>query len=72
MAKERPATIDTMAMASPDFMLTGDAARRLALSAERVRQLERAGLLRAVKTVGGVRLYRREAVEALAAQRQRR
>jgi len=53
-----------------DLMTAADAARILGLSADMVRLLARDGRLRvAVKSVRGVRLFRREDVEALAAER---
>lgn len=51
------------------LLTTADAARALRLSAERVRQLERAGVLRAYRTVGGLRIYLASDVERLAAER---
>jgi hypothetical protein len=50
-------------------LLTGDAARRLGVSPERVRQLERAGVLVATKTVSGFRIYSAADVEKLRLQR---
>lgn len=52
-----------------EWLGTGDAARLLDLSADRVRSLEREGRLPAVRTPAGVRLFRRVDVEALAARR---
>ena len=52
------------------LLLSSDVARELAVSAQRVRQLERAGELVAVaRTVRGVRLFTIESVRLLAAQR---
>ncbi len=50
---------------------TSEAARALGLSAERVRQLAKAGVLPRQQTALG-RLYDRAAVEALAARRRQR
>jgi DNA-binding transcriptional MerR regulator len=52
-----------------DALFTADVAKRLKVSCERVRQLERAGLLPAIKTPGGFRIYRAADVEALRRQR---
>ena len=48
---------------------TIDVALRLGCSAERVRQLERAGRLRAEKTPGGRRVFRGEDVDRLLEER---
>lgn len=53
-------------------LLTGDDAQRLGLSPDRVRQLERAGVLLAQRTPTGLRLYDRDVVERLAAERAQR
>jgi excisionase family DNA binding protein len=50
-------------------MLTADVARRLEISPDRVRALARSGQLRAIRTPGGTRLYRRGDVERLRDQR---
>jgi excisionase family DNA binding protein len=50
---------------------TTDVALRLGCSAERVRQLEREGKIRAEKMPRGVRVFRAEDVERLAAERER-
>jgi excisionase family DNA binding protein len=54
---------------STTILGTTDAAFRLGCSAERVRQLERAGKLPAEKTLGGQRIFKTEDVERLAAER---
>lgn len=54
-----------------EVLTTSEAARCLGLSAERVRQLVRAGQLRAVETPLG-RLFPRDEVERLAALRRQR
>jgi DNA-binding transcriptional MerR regulator len=46
-------------------LTTGDAAKELNVSAERVRQLEREGVQRAVKTKSGMRIFSASEVEAL-------
>jgi excisionase family DNA binding protein len=54
----------------PDDLLTvADAAQLLRLSVDMVRHLENAGRLPALRTVKGMRLFKRVDVEALAAQR---
>ena len=51
------------------FLKTSEAARRLEVTGDRVRQLERKGELKAVKIGGGMRLFRAEDVERLVAER---
>lgn len=53
------------------FLLTGDVARLLHVSPVTVRQWERTGRLRAVRTARGVRLFERAAVDRLLLERQR-
>ncbi len=53
----------------PQRMLTGEAAKALGVSVQRIRQLVDAGRLPAVRTETGVRLLDRTAVEDLAARR---
>ncbi|MBI2526598.1 MAG: MerR family DNA-binding transcriptional regulator [Candidatus Rokubacteria bacterium] len=50
-------------------MTAGEAGQLLQVSAERVRQLERAGLLHAFRTARGYRIFLLEDVERLAAAR---
>ena len=52
------------------FLTTGEVARSLEISADRVRQLERCGALPASRTETGVRLFDRSAVEAFRQQRE--
>lgn len=52
------------------FLGTTDVAMRLGCSAERVRQLERAGKLLAEKMPSGQRVFRAEDVERLAIERE--
>jgi DNA-binding transcriptional MerR regulator len=59
-----------MAETHPDDLMTAaDAGRILRLSVDMVRLLARGGQLPFLKTVSGVRLFRRADVERLAAQR---
>ena len=59
-------------MAKLDELMTpGDAAPLLGVSVNMVRLLEIKGRLPALRTAGGVRLFRRGDVEALAAERRR-
>ena len=51
------------------FLLTNDVARRLDVSPATVHYYERTGRLNAARTEGGVRLFRLEEVERLAASR---
>ena len=53
-----------------DPVLTTEAARILDVSAETVRHWERVGILPAVKTERGVRLFDRRDVERVARERQ--
>jgi excisionase family DNA binding protein len=53
-----------------DLMTSGQAARVLGVSAERVRQLENAGQIEAMRTASGLRLFSAVAVEALRRRRQ--
>jgi len=48
-----------------DFILTSEAARICGVSAQSIRAWERVGRLTAMKTAGGVRLFRRADVEEL-------
>ncbi len=58
---------------SPDDLMTvADAGKILGVSADMVRLLERNGQLRALRTTRGVRLFRRDDVERLAAERERK
>jgi hypothetical protein len=74
-----PALIVALGSANVKAMLNGrdvalttsDAARRLGVCPERVRQLERAGILRALRTLRGVRIFSGRDVEALRRQRER-
>jgi excisionase family DNA binding protein len=52
------------------MMTSGEAARVLGVSAERVRQLENAGQIEAMRTASGLRLFSAVAVEALRRRRQ--
>jgi excisionase family DNA binding protein len=51
------------------LLSTGDAARRLDVSSEFIRKLERSGRLVAMRTAGGKRIFKSEDVERLAAER---
>lgn len=54
------------ATARPDDLLTtGDASRILNCSTDLVRHFERTGILAALRTVGGQRIFRRVDVERL-------
>jgi len=52
-----------------DVLLVGDAASVLGVTPQAVRLFERAGQLRAFRTVSGTRLFLRSDVEQLAAER---
>jgi DNA-binding transcriptional MerR regulator len=55
----------------PDsLLLTSDVARLCQVSGETVRQWEKAGRLRAQRTISGVRLFRGHEVERLQQQRE--
>jgi DNA-binding transcriptional MerR regulator len=51
------------------IITTGDAAKILQLSVDRVRQLERSGILTARRTATGIRLFDRDTVLRLARER---
>ncbi len=53
-------------MDEPEFFLTGDAARTLKRSVQRVRQYEKSGRLPAQRTPDGTRLFRVADVQRLA------
>jgi hypothetical protein len=56
--------------ATADFtFFTGDAARSLDVSTERIRALEREGKLHPIRSLKGIRLFSRHEVERLAAER---
>ena len=56
-----------------DKLLTvGDVARRLQVMPDTVRELERRGRLRALRTEGGVRLFRKADIERFAQEFQAR
>ena len=54
-----------------DLMTAMDAGRILGVSVDMVRLLARDGRLRFMSTVGGIRLFRRKDVDALARRRKR-
>jgi excisionase family DNA binding protein len=53
-----------------EFLTTAPAAREIGVSAQTVIQWERDGKLPAIKTATGMRLFRREDIERLKAQRE--
>lgn len=55
-----------------NFWMTGAVAKDLSLSEDRVRQLERAGILKALRTSTGVRLFDPADVRLLKQQRMER
>lgn len=55
-----------------DLITTGMVARALGISAERVRQIERAGYLPAMRTANGIRLFRADDVKEFRKQREER
>jgi excisionase family DNA binding protein len=70
----QPSTRDTRARMKgvPEGGLlaeVGIAARRLGVSTQRVRELTRTGRIAAIRTVGGMRLYRVEDIDRLARER---
>jgi len=56
----------------PNFWMTGVVAKNLSISEDRVRQLERAGILKAIRTSTGVRLFDPADVRVLKQQRAER
>lgn len=57
-------------MVTAQHLTTGDTAKTLGVSDERVRQLEREGKLTATRTAGGFRLFDSKQVERLRIQRE--
>jgi excisionase family DNA binding protein len=53
------------------FLLVTEAARELGVAATTVREMERDGRLKALKTPGGVRLFKSDEISRLAAERKR-
>ena len=51
------------------FLTVGDVARLIGKGSQRVRQLEQQGVLRAIRTSSGVRLFTQEEVEKYLAER---
>jgi DNA-binding transcriptional MerR regulator len=66
MEQKKEAPVDT-----PGDLLTGDVAKILRLSSDRVRQLERSGLLTARRTPTGTRLFDRESVLRFSRERRK-
>jgi DNA-binding transcriptional MerR regulator len=58
-----------MSSESQDILLTSETARVLEVADSTVHWLEKTGRLPAQRTASGVRLFRRDAVEKLAAER---
>jgi hypothetical protein len=69
MSIERKAPLAAEIDGNGDIITTGDAAKILKLSADRVRQLEGAGILTARRTATGVRLFDRSTVLRLSRER---
>ena len=67
----KPTTYDPTLDTPPPFfpVLTSEAGRILERSAETVRAMERAGILKAVRTATGVRIFNRADVERLAREK---
>ena len=59
------------ASAEADFFTVGDVAKAADASTDSVRHWERTGLLPALRTVGGRRIFRREDVTEFLAKRKR-
>lgn len=55
-----------------DWLTVADVSRRLNLMPDTVRELERRGRLKAIRTEGGVRLFRKSDVEQFAREFQAR
>ena len=58
-----------VSMSMDEWVLTGGAGRILGCGPDEVRRLERVGILPAVRTSDGVRLFRRADVERVKAER---
>lgn len=54
-----------------DILMTGDVARELEIGPDRVRQLERCGILPARRTEAGIRLFERADVEEFRRRREK-
>lgn len=52
------------------FLTVTDVARKLNMMPDTVREMERQGRLKAIRTVGGVRLFQEDEVERFAQARQ--
>lgn len=63
--------VSTVAVAA-DIMTVGEVSRVLSMSPDRVRQLERVGVLEATRTGTGVRIFSRIAVEEFKRQRKQK
>ncbi len=55
-----------------DIMTVGEVSRELSMSPDRVRQLERVGVLQATRTGTGVRIFSRNVVEEFKRQRKQK
>jgi excisionase family DNA binding protein len=55
-----------------EWLMTSSVARRLQISSDMVRHLERVGRLRAIRTASGVRLFARADVEQFIRNREAR
>ncbi len=58
--------------ATDQILTSAEVGKRLNLSSERVRQLERTGELHAIRTTNGIRLFTASAIEEFRRQRQHR
>ncbi len=55
-----------------DIMTVGEVSRELSMSPDRIRQLERVGVLEAARTGTGVRIFSRNVVEEFKRQRRQK
>lgn len=55
-----------------DIMTVGEVSRELSMSPDRIRQLERVGVLEAARTGTGVRIFSRNVVEEFKRQRKQK
>ena len=55
-----------------EILTVGEASRELGMSPDRVRQLERTGILRATRTATGVRIFSKNVIEEFRRHRERK
>ena len=61
---------NTVAATAANFLLTNDAARHLGVSPQTIRMWERTGIIQALKSPRGTRIFSRSDVERLGRERE--